>query len=95
MTEAGVDDAQAGLQLLADTPGDIDQVSADGAYDKRKFYEACTQRQVQHIGVPPRRDAKIWQHGNCQQDPLPRDQNLRAWAQKMETAGQLPPLFLS
>lgn len=77
VTEAGVDDAQAGLELLDDTPGDIDQVSADGAYDKRKFYEACTQRQVQHIGVPPRRDAKIWQHGNCHKEPLPCDQNLR------------------
>jgi hypothetical protein len=77
VTEAGVDDAAAGLLLLDETPGEIDQVSADGAYDKRKFYEACTRRKVQHIGVPPRRDAKIWQHGNCRQKPLPRDQNLR------------------
>jgi len=77
VTKAGVDDAQAGQQLLADTPGDLDQVSADGAYDKRKFYEACTARHVKHIGVPPRRNAKIWQHGNCHQEPLPRDQNLR------------------
>lgn len=77
VTEAGVDDAAAGVQLLTATPGDIEQVSADGAYDKRKFYEACTARQVKQISVPPRHDAKIWQHGNSHQEPLPRDQNLR------------------
>ena len=26
----------------------------------------------------PRRDAKIWQHGNRKKAPLPRDENLRA-----------------
>ena len=44
LTEAGVDDAEAGRQLLTDTPGDIDQVDGDGAYDKRKFYDTCTER---------------------------------------------------
>ena len=77
LTEAGVDDAEAGQQLLADTPGEIEQVSGDGSYDKRKFYVACTTRQVKRIAIPPRRDAKIWQHGNCKQAPLPRDENLR------------------
>lgn len=77
LTEAGVDDAEAGQQLLADTPGDIDQVDGDGAYDKRKFYDACSERGVRQIVVPPRRNAKIWQHGNSKQDPLPRDENLR------------------
>lgn len=78
VTEANVDDAQAAKKLLADTPGEIDQVSGDGSYDKRKFYDAATQRGVRSIAVPPRRDAKIWQHGNSQCDPLPRDENLRA-----------------
>jgi len=77
LTEAGVDDAEAGRQLLADTPGDIDQVDGDGAYDKRKFYDACSERGVRQIVVPPRRNAKIWQHGNSKKDPLPRDENLR------------------
>ena len=27
--------------------------------------------------MPPRRDAKIWQHGNSKKTPLPRHQNLR------------------
>jgi len=34
LTEAGVDDAEAGRQLLDDTPGPIVQVSGDGTYDK-------------------------------------------------------------
>lgn len=77
LTEAGVDDAEAGQQLIENTPGPIEQVSGDGAYDKRKFYDACEQRQVEHISVPPRRDARIWQHGNSSKPPLPRDENLR------------------
>ena len=77
LTEAGVDDAEAGRQLLDDTQGPIQQVSGDGSYDKRKFYEACEQREVEQIAVPPRRDAKIGQHGNSSKPPLPRDQNLR------------------
>jgi hypothetical protein len=77
LTEAGVDDAEAGKQLLDDTPGEIEQVSGDGSYDKRKFYAASTQRGIKHISVPPRRNAKIWQHGNSKKAPLPRDQNLR------------------
>lgn len=77
LSEAGVDDAEAGKQLLAETRGEIEQVSADGSYDKRKFYDASQARGVTHIRVPPRRDAKIWQHGNSKKLPLPRDQNLR------------------
>lgn len=77
VTEANVDDAQAGKKLLANTPGEIDQVSGDGSYDKRKFYAAATERGVRSIAVPPRRDAKIWQHGNSKKAPLPRDENLR------------------
>ena len=82
VTEANVDDAEAGKKLLADTPGEIDQVSGDGSYDKRKFYDAATERGVQRIAVPPRRDAKIWQQGNSKKAPLPRDENLRAIRRK-------------
>lgn len=77
LTEAGVDDAEAGGQLLDETAGPIEQVSGDGSYDKRKFYEAATERGVERITVPPQRNARIWQHGNSSKPPLPRDQNLR------------------
>jgi len=78
LSEAGLDDAEAGKTILQQTTGDVEQASADGAYDKRKFYEAATKRGVKRITVPPRKDAKIWQHGNSNQPPLPRDENLRA-----------------
>lgn len=77
LTEAGVDDAEAGGQLLDETAGPIEQVSGDGSYDKRKFYEAARKRGVERITVPPQRNARIWQHGNSSKPPLPRDQNLR------------------
>jgi hypothetical protein len=77
VTEANVDDAEAGKKLLAQTPGVINQVSGDGSYDKRKFYAAAAKRKVKRVAIPPRRDAKIWQHGNSKKAPLPRDENLR------------------
>lgn len=78
LSEASVDDAEAGKQLLTDTSGQIKQVDADGSYDKGKFYQASEARGVKHIIVPARRNAKIWQHGNSKKKPLPRDQNLRS-----------------
>jgi hypothetical protein len=77
LTEAGVDDAEAGGQLLDETSGLVEQVSGDGSYDKRKFYDACVKRAVKRITIPPQRNARIWQHGNSSKPPLPRDQNLR------------------
>jgi IS5 family transposase len=77
LSEAGVDDAEAGKQLLEETPGELEQVSGDGSYDKAKFYQVCSARGVKRIAIPPRRNAKIGQHGNCKKPPLPRDQNLR------------------
>jgi hypothetical protein len=59
---------EAGGELLEDTNGPIEQVSGDGVYVKRK---------VKRVAIPPRRDARIWQHGNSSKPPLPRDQNLR------------------
>lgn len=77
LTEANVDDAEAGKTILKETAGDIASVGADGAYDKRKFYDAATDRGVKRIIIPPRKDAKIWQHGNSSKPRLPRDENLR------------------
>lgn len=63
-------------QLPPTTP--IDQVSADGAFDRRHCYETLVAREVRTIAIPPREDARIWQHGNRKGHPLPRDENLRA-----------------
>jgi transposase len=54
----------------------IEQVSADGAYDHRHCYDEIDAKGAKAV-IPPRKDAKIWQHGNCQAPPHPRDENLR------------------
>src|SRR5213083_1193431 len=80
-SEAGVSDEEALPDLLEHVKGEIGQVSADGAYDKRRCYDAIEQRGAKAV-IPPRRDAKIWQHGNCAAPPRQRDENLRAVRQK-------------
>jgi hypothetical protein len=54
----------------------ITQVSADGGYDRRTCYAAIAQRRAK-AAIPPRRGAKIWQHGNSKAEPLARDENVR------------------
>lgn len=55
----------------------VEQISADGAYDKRKCYDALKKRKVPHIAIPPQHNARIWQHGNTKAERLARDENLR------------------
>lgn len=38
-----ISDAEVLSDLLEDVPGEIEQVSADGAYDQRKYYDALNQ----------------------------------------------------
>src|SRR2546426_5921273 len=80
-SEAGVSDDDALPDLVAQGKGGIRQVSAAGAYDKRQCYEARAERGAIG-GIPPRRDAKMWQHGNCAGAPWQRDENLRAIRRK-------------
>ena len=78
---AEVSDDDALPDLLARVKGELGQISADGAYDKRRCYGAIEQHGAKAV-IPPRRDAKIWQHGNCAAPPRQRDENLRAIRQK-------------
>ena len=77
-TDQSVDDAAAGIDLITEEAQPIEKTANDGAYDKEKFYQACIERGITNIIVPPRDDAKIWIHGNSHAPPHPRDQNLRA-----------------
>lgn len=73
-------DCQMLKPLLAQLPSSvkIDQLSADGAFDRRICYEALTARQVSRIAIPPQCKARIWSHGNTKGSMrLPRDENLR------------------
>jgi hypothetical protein len=52
--------------------------AADGAYDKRKVYDALNAHSPEvDILIPPRKNAHIWQHGNSKEERLKRDENLR------------------
>lgn len=78
-TGNGTADCQMLKPLLSQLPKEtqIDQVSGDGGYDRRRCYQALQEREVAHIAIPPQQNAKIWQHGNARHGPLPRDENLR------------------
>ena len=70
-------------QLLEQVGEPIAQISGDGGYDKRSCYQALHQREKEQrqklkVTIPPRRGARIWQHGNSQAQRLARDENLRA-----------------
>ena len=71
-----VSDAEMLPALLEDAPGEIVQVSAEGAYDQRKCYDALNQHGAR-AAIPPRKGARIWQHGHQQAERHVRDQNLR------------------
>ena len=75
-SEAPVADDEAVPDLLEQVAGELSQVSAEGAYDKRRCYEALEERGAR-AGIPPRRDAKIWPHKSCAGAPWQRDENLR------------------
>ena len=76
-TNATSDDAMF-ADLLADNREPIKQISADGAFDRWKVYEAIRRRGIERVAVPPNKRARIKQHGNCKAEPLVRDENLRA-----------------
>ncbi|WP_293146043.1 IS5 family transposase [Okeania sp. SIO3I5] len=76
VTTNDISDDQVFCDLLDGVEGEIAQVSGDGAYDKCKCYEKARQKGAK-ITIPPRKNAVIWQHGNCRGTPHPRDENLR------------------
>lgn len=77
LTPNSITDSQAGVEMLNERDEPPDTLTGDGGYDRRKVYDACQLLDVDNVVVPPQRNAKIWQHGNCKQPPHPRDQNLR------------------
>ena len=69
-------DGQLLEALLEQVEGDIKQVTGDGAYDKRHCYEAIAERGARAV-IPPQKGARIWRHGNCKEERLARDENVR------------------
>lgn len=71
------DDEMLSVVLNAMDEGiEIEKVCGDGGYDRTNRYQAIRNRQAKAV-IPPRKDAKIQQHGNSNAPPLDRDQNLR------------------
>ena len=71
-----VSDAEVLPDLLEDLPGTLEQISADGAYDQRKCYDELNKHGAK-AAIPPRKGARIWQHGNSKAERHKRDENLR------------------
>lgn len=70
-----VSDNEAFEELLDGIEAKIEQVSADGAYDKRKCYDAVAKREAKPT-IPPRKDAVFWDEDN-DEATHPRDEALR------------------
>lgn len=79
LTENNVSDDAAVEVLLKQIEQEIDKFAADGAYDKRKVYDGLTAHSPDvKILIPPRKNARIWKHGNTKTERLKRDENLRS-----------------
>jgi Transposase DDE domain len=76
LTENCGHDADQVEELLEQIDSPIDSFAGDGAYDQWKVYETLDAEEIEPI-IPPRRNAKIKQHGNSSQPPLERDEAIR------------------
>lgn len=63
-------------ELLPNIIGEIEQVSADGAYDQRSCYDAIANRQAQ-AAIPPRKGARLQKGGSCPTKSYSKNENLR------------------
>ncbi len=78
LTENSVSDDAVVKDMLKQIEETLLACAADGAYDKRKVYEALNLHSPEvEILIPPRKNARIWQHGNSKAERLKRDENLR------------------
>ena len=83
LTENNVSDDAAVEKLLEQIEQAIVKFAADGAYDKRKVYDSLNAHSPEvKIVIPPRKNARIWKHGNTKTERLKRDENLRAIRQQ-------------
>jgi hypothetical protein len=79
LTENGEHDSSQVEPLLEESEenrGRIERVGGDGAYDTWSTYEVIEAHGAQPV-IPPQKNARIRQHGNCKAPPLPRDEAIR------------------
>jgi len=78
LTENSISDDAMVKEMLAQIEETLLSCAGDGAYDKRKVYEALNEHSPDvDILIPPRKNAHIWQHGNSKEERHKRDENLR------------------
>ena len=78
LTENSVSDDEMADALFQQIESPIEQFAADGGYDKRRVYASLhTHSPHARVLIPPRKNARIWQHGNTRAERLKRDENLR------------------
>ena len=58
--------------LLDQVEEEVEQVTADGAYDKRKCYAAIAERKARAV-IPPRRGARLWHQSDGTAEQPARD----------------------
>jgi hypothetical protein len=76
LTENSGHDADQVEDLIGQVASPIESFAGDGAYDQWKVYETLDAEEIEPI-IPPRRNAKIKQHGNSSEPPLKRDEAIR------------------
>lgn len=69
-------DASQVKPLLEQVPGEVRALYADGAYDHWDVRDHLKSEKISQV-IPPRKNAKIKQHGNSSAEPLERDECLR------------------
>ena len=74
VTPNSVGDSEVLGELLDEIDDEIEQVSADGTYDRGYVYDYIDEREAT-AAIPPRKDAKIWFHGTRKGSKHPRDEN--------------------
>jgi hypothetical protein len=76
LTENSGHDADQVDDLLDQIEPPVDSFVGDGAYDQWKVYDRLAKEEIEAI-IPPRKNAKIKQHGHSSQSPLERDEAIR------------------
>jgi hypothetical protein len=71
-----VSDTEVLPELLQGVAGELEQVSADGAYDQLPCYDALNRHRAR-AAIPPRKGARIWSHANGKAERHVHDENLR------------------
>jgi len=76
LAESSCSDDDAAVTLLAPIEQPLTRVAADGGYDKRKVHDALrAQAPSAQALIPPRKNARIWQHGNSAAERYSRGTN--------------------